>query len=154
MGPAAGWGCWWRWPWSRVASPTPLKSGNEDARSRPIATADRRRRPNQGTKPSKTAAAIAARRVAIDTILLRRAQAVQTVNEPLFLQDVDPANTKLRPRRRCCSRTWSRSASPSSATARPRSGSTRPWRRRTARTTYLVRVLMRYQIPKVDLDAR
>ena len=72
-----------------------VEERHEDARARV------RRRPRpRGAEPepqtSRTAAAIAARRVAIDTILLRRAQAVQTGNEALFLADIDPANTKLR----------------------------------------------------------
>ena len=123
---------------------------NEDARARAAAT-QTVPAPNQGsTPPSRTAAAIAARRLAVDTILIRRAQAVQTVNEALFLQDIDPANKKLIAAQKVLFANlvelgftelgYSQAEERFDQTAVQAHG----------RSTYLVRVLMRYQIPKVD----
>ncbi|TDU86563.1 hypothetical protein EV138_0072 [Kribbella voronezhensis] len=125
-----------------------------DARARPpvTATATPPKHPNQGnTPPSKTSAAIAARRLAVDTILLRRARAVRIGNESLFLQDVDPANAKLRRQQKVLFANlvdigfgeigYSQAEERFDADAMRAHGS----------TTYLVRVLMRYQIPNVDM---
>ena len=73
-----------------------VEQRHEDARNHPVATRTVVPGPPKSTKPTRVAAAIAARRLAVDTILIRRAQAVQTGNEALFLADVDPANQKLR----------------------------------------------------------
>ena len=68
-----------------------VEERHEDARARVVAT--QTPGPSQSPTTSRTAAAITARRVAVDTILLGRAQAVQTRNQALFLADIDPANT-------------------------------------------------------------
>jgi hypothetical protein len=128
-----------------------VEDRQQDARSRPAATVAPPAPPNQGTKPpSKTAAAVAARRLAVDTILLRRAKAVQTVDEKMFLQDVDPANAKLRQQQKVLFANlveldftelgYSQAEERFDAAAVHEHGA----------STYLVRVLMRYQIPKVD----
>jgi len=128
-----------------------VEDRQQDARSRPAATVTPPAPPNQGTKPpSKTAAAVAARRLAVDTILLRRAKAVRTVNEKMFLQDVDPANAKLRQQQKTLFANlveldfteigYSQAEERFDAAAVREHGA----------STYLVRVLMRYQIPKVD----
>ena len=100
---------------------------------------------------SKTAAAVVARRLAVDAILLRRANAVRTVDETLFLQDVDPTNTRLRQEQKVLfanlveigfSEIGYSQAEERFAPAVARAHRT---------STYVVRVLMRYQIPQVDL---
>jgi hypothetical protein len=123
-----------------------------DARARPVITATPPKHPNQGTSPpSKTAAAIAARRVAVDTILLRRSRAVRIGNEALFLQDIDPANARLRQQQKVLFANlveigfaqidYNQAEERFDAAAVRAHGS----------TTYLVRILMRYQIPNVDV---
>jgi hypothetical protein len=100
---------------------------------------------------SKTAAAVVARRLAVDAILLRRANAVRTVDETLFLRDVDPTNTRLRQEQKVLfanlveigfSEIGYSQAEERFAPAVARAHRT---------STYVVRVLMRYQIPQVDL---
>lgn len=126
-----------------------VEDRERDARARAVAT--QTPGPSTTTTPSRTAAAVAARRVAIDTILLRRAHAVQTGNEAEFLTDVDPANQKLVAAQKVLFANlveigfgevgYSQAEERFSAAVRKAHGS----------TTYLVRVLMRYQIPKVDV---
>jgi hypothetical protein len=114
-----------------------------DATASPVQT--------QPSPRSKAAAAVVARRLAVDAILLRRANAVRTVNEMLFLQDVDPTNTTLRQEQKVLFANlveigfgeigYSQAEERFGPAAARAHGS----------STYLVRVLMRYQIPKVDL---
>ncbi|WP_344212498.1 hypothetical protein [Kribbella sancticallisti] len=123
-----------------------------DARARPVPSVTVSAQPTQGTRPpSKTAAAVAARRLAVDTFLLRRAKAVRTVDERLFLQDLDPANVKLRQEQKILFANlvelgldeigYSQAEERFDQVAVKEHGS----------STYLVRVLMRYQIHQVDL---
>jgi hypothetical protein len=130
-----------------------VEQRERDARNRPAVTATATAPPNQSNKPpSKTAAAIAARRLAVDTILLRRAKAVRTGNERLFLADVDPADRKLRQEQRTlfANLVDLRFAEIGYSQAEERFDQTVV--REHGPSTYLVRVLMRYQIPKVDHD--
>lgn len=124
-----------------------------DARSRPSATLTApSTQPNQGTKPpSKTAAAVAARRLAVDTILLRRAKAVRTVDEKLFLQDVDPADKKLLQEQKVLFANLVEIGFEEIGYSQAEERFDPEAAREHGATTYLVRVLMRYQIPKVDL---
>ncbi|TCM49972.1 hypothetical protein EV648_10212 [Kribbella sp. VKM Ac-2568] len=130
-----------------------VEQRQDDARSRPTATVTPpTTRPNQGTKPpSKTAAAIAARRVAIDTILLRRAKAVRTVDERLFLQDVDPANAKLRQAQKVLFANLVEIGFQEIGYSQAEERFDAAAAREHGPSTYLVRVLMRYQITNVDL---
>ncbi|TCC66432.1 hypothetical protein E0H73_06010 [Kribbella pittospori] len=126
-----------------------VEERNQDAQARVVATQPG---PNQGTKPpSKTAAATAARRVAVDTILLRRAQAVQTVNEALFLQDLDPANTKLRAAQKVLFANLVEIGFSELGYSQAEERFDESAVHAHGGTTYLVRVLMRYQIPNVDV---
>jgi hypothetical protein len=127
-----------------------VEDREQDARSRAIAE-QILPGPNQATKPSKTAAAVAARRVAIDTILLRRAQAVQTVNEALFLQDIDPADRALRAEQKVLFANLVEIGFAELGYSQAEERFDAAVAKSHGRTTYLVRVLMRYQIPKVDL---
>ncbi|MEU4294974.1 hypothetical protein AB0E63_42695 [Kribbella sp. NPDC026596] len=122
---------------------------HEDARARSVAP----QTPggSQSTKPSKTAAAVAALRVAIDTILLRRAQAVQTGNEPLFLADIDPANKKLVAAQKVLFANLVEIGFTELGYSQAEERFNPAVLQAHGRTTYLVRVLMRYQIPKVDI---
>ena len=122
---------------------------HEDARARSVAP--QTPGPSQSTKPSKTAAAVAARRVAIDTILLRRAQAVQTGNEPLFLADIDPANKKLVAAQKVLFANLVEIGFTELGYSQAEERFNPAVLQAHGRTTYLVRVLMRYQIPKVDI---
>ena len=122
---------------------------HEDARARSVAP--QTPGPSQSTKPSKTAAAVAARRVAIDSILLRRAQAVQTGNEPLFLADVDPANKKLVAAQKVLFANLVEIGFTELGYSQAEERFNPAVLQAHGRTTYLVRVLMRYQIPKVDI---
>ncbi|TDO45314.1 hypothetical protein EV643_11387 [Kribbella sp. VKM Ac-2527] len=124
----------------------------EDARNRTAATAKTPAPPNQSNKPpSKTAAAVAARRVAVDTILLRRARAVRLGNEKLFLQDVDPANAELRRQQRVLFANLVELGFNEIGYSQAEERFDPQAARGHGSTTYLVRVLMRYQIPKVDV---
>jgi hypothetical protein len=127
-----------------------VEDRERDARARPDAALTSPTA-NQATKPSKTAAAIAARRVAIDTILLRRAQAVQTVDEALFLQDVDPADRALRAEQKVLFANLVELGFTELGYSQAEERFDPAVAKSHGRTTYLVRVLMRYQIPKVDL---
>jgi len=120
----------------------------EDARARPPAT--RVSTPPQSAKPSRVAAQIAARRVAIDTILLRRAQAVQVENKALFLADVDPADKPLVAEQRILFANLEEIGFTEVGYSQAEERFDADVVRAHGRTTYLVRVLMRYQIPKVD----
>src|SRR5262249_25547703 len=106
--------------------------------------------PPKSTKPSRIAAQIAARRVAVDSILLRRAQAVQTGNEPLFLADVDPANKKLRAAQKILFANLVEIGFSEVGYSQAEERFDPAVVKAHGSTTYLVRVLMRYQIPKVD----
>lgn len=123
---------------------------SEDARTR-LAATPKPAPASTPRSPSKASLAATARRVAIDTILIRRARAVQNGNLALFLKDVDPSNTKLIAQQKILFANlvdmdftelgYSQAEErfdPSVAKAR-------------GRVTYLVRILMRYQIPKVDV---
>jgi hypothetical protein len=127
-----------------------VEEREQDARNRPAATRTVTPPPAKATKPSRIAAAIAARRVAIDTILLRRAQAVQTGNETLFLADVDPANTKLRAEQKILFANLVEIGFNEIGYSQAEERFNPAVVRAHGSTTYLVRVLMRYQIPKVD----
>ncbi|GAB2641328.1 gluzincin family metallopeptidase [Kribbella swartbergensis] len=127
-----------------------VEDRERDARARPTTTLTPAG-PNQSGKPSKTAAAIAARRVAIDTILIRRAQAVQTVNEALFLQDVDPADKALRAEQKILFANLVEMGFTELGYSQAEERFDPAVVKAHGRTTYLVRILMRYQIPKVDL---
>jgi hypothetical protein len=110
--------------------------------------------PTQPNPPSKTtaaAAAAAARKLAVDTILLRRAKAVRTVNEMLFLQDVDPTNAKLRQAQKVLFANLVEIGFAEIGYSRAEERFDPAAVRAHGSSTYLVRVLMRYQIPKVDL---
>ncbi|MEV8371764.1 hypothetical protein AB0P21_03455 [Kribbella sp. NPDC056861] len=125
-----------------------------DARARPSApfTKPPTTKPSQTGRPqSKTAAAIAARRLAVDTILLRRAKAVRTVDEKLFLQDVDPANTKLRQAQKVLFANLVELGLDEIGYSQAEERFDQAAVREHGPTTYLVRVLMRYQIHEVDL---
>jgi hypothetical protein len=127
-----------------------VEERERDARARPTAILTPQG-PNQSNKPSKTAAAVAARRVAIDTILIRRAQAVQTVNEALFLQDIDPADKALRAEQKVLFANLVELGFTELGYSQAEERFNPSVSAAHGRTTYLVRVLMRYQIPKVDL---
>jgi hypothetical protein len=126
-----------------------VEDRQQDARQRPAATASPV--PTQPNPPSKTAAAILARRVAVDTILLRRARAVRTVNEMLFLQDVDPANAKLRQAQKVLFANLVEIGFGEIGYSQAEERFDPAAARAHGSSTYLVRVLMRYQISKVDL---
>jgi len=131
-----------------------VEDRERDARARPSAPLTRppATQPNKGTKPpSKTAAAINARRLAVDTILLRRAKAVRTVNERMFLQDIDPANGKLRQEQRVLFANLVELSLAEIGYSQAEERFDADAAREHGATTFLVRVLMRYQIPEVDL---
>jgi hypothetical protein len=127
-----------------------VEDRERDARARPAATLTPPG-PNQGTQPpSNSAAAVTARRVAIDTILIRRAKAVQTVDEAMFLQDIDPANTSLRAEQQVLFANLVEIGFTELGYSQAEERFDPAVAKAHGRTTYLVRVLMRYQIPKVD----
>jgi hypothetical protein len=126
-----------------------VEERHEDARARAVAS--QTPEPSKSTKPSKTAAAVAARRVAIDTILLRRAQAVQQGNETLFLSDIDPANKKLVAAQKVLFANLVEIGFTELGYSQAEERFNPAVLQAHGRTTYLVRVLMRYQIPKVDI---
>ncbi|GAA0955326.1 hypothetical protein GCM10009554_62790 [Kribbella koreensis] len=131
-----------------------VEDREQDARARPGAalTKPPTTQPNNGTKPpSKTAAAVAARRLAVDTILLRRAKAVRTVNEKMFLQDVDPANKKLRQEQKVLFANLVELGLDEIGYSQAEERFDQKAVRAHGASTYLVRVLMRYQIHEVDL---
>jgi hypothetical protein len=107
--------------------------------------------PTQPIHRSKTAAAVVARRLAVDAILLRRANAVRTVNEMLFLQDVDPTNTKLRQEQKVLFANLVEIGFGEIGYSQAEERFDPALARAHGSSTYLVRVLMRYQIPNVDL---
>jgi hypothetical protein len=127
-----------------------VEDREHDARNRPTAIRTAAPTPPKATKPSRIAAQIAARRVAVDSILLRRAQAVQTGNEALFLADVDPANKQLRAEQRILFANLVEIAFSEVGYSQAEERFNPAVVRAHGGTTYLVRVLMRYQIPKVD----
>jgi hypothetical protein len=120
-----------------------------DARQHPGATASPVR--TQASPLSKTAGAVAARRLAVDTILLRRARAVRTVNEAQFLQDVDPANAKLRQAQKVLFANLVEIGFGEIGYSQAEERFDPAAARAHGSSAYLVRVLMRYQIPEVDL---
>ena len=126
-----------------------VEERHEDARARVVAT--QTPGPSQSPTTSRTAAAITARRVAVDTILLRRAQAVQTRNQALFLADIDPANTKLRAAQAVLFANLVEIGFTELGYSQAEERFNPSVLRAHGSTTYLVRVLMRYQIPQVDL---
>jgi hypothetical protein len=129
-----------------------VQDRERDARARPAVTATPTKHPNQSNKPpTKTAAAIAARRLAVDTILLRRAHAVRIGNENLFLQDVDPANAKLRQQQKVLFANLVEIGFGEIGYSQAEERFDAEAVRAHGATTYLVRVLMRYQIPNVDM---
>jgi hypothetical protein len=107
--------------------------------------------PGNSTDPSRTAAVVAARRVAIDAILIRRAQAVQTGNEALFLADIDSANIKLRAAQKVLFANLVELGFTEIGYSQAEERFSPSVLQAHGPTTYLVRVLMRYQIPQVDL---
>ncbi|MEU4193929.1 hypothetical protein AB0E69_18660 [Kribbella sp. NPDC026611] len=128
-----------------------VEDRKNDAEARTVATQAPKQDPPKSTRPSRISQAVAARKVAVDSILIRRAQAVQTGNEALFLADVDPADKKLRAAQKILFANlveigfgelgYSQAEERINQTAVQAHGP----------STYLVRVLMRYQIPKVDI---
>ncbi|MEU8221809.1 hypothetical protein [Kribbella sp. NPDC048915] len=129
-----------------------VEQREQDARERVTATrtATPSPPPPKSTKPSKVAASIAARRVAIDTILLRRAEAVRTGNEAMFLADVDPANAKLRAEQKILFANLVEMGFQELGYSQAEERFNPAVRRAHGSTAYLVRILMRYQIPTVD----
>ena len=125
-----------------------VEERQQDARARIATTASAT--PPQSPKPSRIAAAVAARRVAVDTILIRRAQAVQTGNEALFLADVDPADKTLRAEQKILFANLVEMGFTEIGYSQAEERFNPSVVRAHGSTTYLVRVLMRYQIPKVD----
>ncbi|MGW6275935.1 hypothetical protein [Kribbella sp. NPDC055071] len=123
-----------------------VEERERDARDRPVAALT----PSITPGPSRSATAITARRVAIDTILLRRAQAVQTGNEPLFLADVDPVNKRLMAAQKILFANLVELGFSEIGYSQAEERFDPAVLKAHGRTTYLVRVLMRYQIPKVD----
>ncbi|MFB6722382.1 hypothetical protein ACFCV3_19555 [Kribbella sp. NPDC056345] len=121
---------------------------SEDARERVTAAETP---PSTPRSPSKAAAAATARRVAIDTILIRRAQAVQTGNQTLFLKDLDPSNTKLIARQKVLFANLVEMGFTELGYSQAEERFDPEVVRARGRATYLVRILMRYQIPKVDV---
>jgi hypothetical protein len=105
----------------------------------------------QPSPRSKTTAAVVARRLAVDAILLRRANAVRTVNEMLFLQDVDPTNTKLRQEQKVLFANLVEIGFGEIGYSQAEERFAPAVARAHRSATYVVRVLMRYQIPQVDL---
>jgi hypothetical protein len=126
-----------------------VEERERDARARPSATLTPPS-PNQSAKPSKTAAAVAARRVAIDMILLRRAKAVQTVDEALFLRDIDPEDKPLRAEQKVLFANLVEIGFTELGYSQAEERFDQAVVRAHGKSAYLVRVLMRYQIPKVD----
>ncbi|MFF0268573.1 hypothetical protein [Kribbella sp. NPDC004536] len=125
-----------------------VEQRHQDARARVAVTA-----PPPATttpKPSRIAAAVAARRLAIDLILVRRAQAVQTGNEQLFLADIDPANKKLVAAQKILFANLVEIGFAELGYSQAEERFNPELLKAHGSTTYLVRVLMRYQIPKVD----
>jgi hypothetical protein len=100
---------------------------------------------------SAAAGAAAARRVAIDTILLRRARAVRTGNQKLFLQDVDSANPRLVREQKVLFANLVEIGFGEIGYSQAEERFDQTVARAHSASTYLVRVLMRYQIPAVDL---
>jgi hypothetical protein len=127
-----------------------VEQREQDVRNHPTATRTAAPTPPKATKPSRIAAQIAARRLAVDSILLRRAQAVQTGNEALFLADVDPANKKLRAEQKILFANLVEIGFTEIGYSQAEERFNAAVVRAHGSTTYLVRVLMRYQIPKVD----
>ncbi|TDD46402.1 hypothetical protein E1263_36570 [Kribbella antibiotica] len=100
--------------------------------------------------PSKAALAATARRVAIDTILIRRAQAVEKGNLALFLKDLDPSNTKLIAQQKILFANLVELGFTELGYSQAEERFDPAVVKARGRATYLVRILMRYQIPKVD----
>lgn len=127
-----------------------VEDRQRDARRTPtaIATATSTTSPTQ--QSSRTAAAALARRVAVDTILLRRARAVRTADEKLFLHDVDPANPRLRQEQKVLFANLVEIGFGEIGYSQAEERFDPAVARQRGQSTYLVRVLMRYQIPKVD----
>ncbi|MEU4389556.1 hypothetical protein [Kribbella sp. NPDC023855] len=131
-----------------------VEDRERDARDGPVAplTTPPVSQPNRGTKPpSKTAAAVMARRMAVDTILLRRAKAVRIVDERMFLQDVDPANKKLRQAQKVLFANLVELSLQEIGYSQAEERFDQAAVREHGSSAYLVRVLMRYQIPGVDM---
>jgi len=122
----------------------------EDARAR-VAAAAAANPTSTPRTPSKAAIAATARRVAIDTILIRRAQAVQTGNLTLFLKDLDPSNTKLIARQKVLFANLVEMGFAELGYSQAEERFDPAVVKARGRATYLVRILMRYQIPKVDV---
>jgi hypothetical protein len=127
-----------------------VEQREQDAHERAAAMQTATPAPPKATKPSRIAATVAARRVAIDTILIRRAQAVQTGNEALFLADVDPANKKLRAAQKILFANLVEIGFTELGYSQAEERFNPAILKAHGGTTYLVRILMRYQIPKVD----
>jgi hypothetical protein len=129
-----------------------VQDRERDARLNPPTAQSPSTQPNRSPRqPTRTAAAVAARRIAVDTILLRRATAVRTADETLFLQDVDPANPRLREQQKVLFANLVDIGFGEIGYSQAEERFDAATVRAHGRSTYLVRVLMRYQIPKVDL---
>lgn len=126
-----------------------VEQREQDARER-VATTQTTPSTPKATRPSKVAAAVAARRLAVDLILVRRAQAVQQGNERLFLADVDPANKKLVAAQKILFANLVEIGFGELGYSQAEERFNPAVLKAHGSTTYLVRVLMRYQIPKVD----
>jgi hypothetical protein len=128
-----------------------VEQRQEDAHARATATQIITPKPGQPTKPTRIAAAVQARRTAIDTILIRRAQAVQTGKLAQFLADVDPADKQLLAEQRILFANLVAMRFSELGYSQAEERFNADIARAQGRTTYLVRILMRYQIPKVDV---
>ncbi|GAA1125987.1 hypothetical protein GCM10009630_24750 [Kribbella jejuensis] len=125
-----------------------VEQRHQDARARLAVTTPAP--PSTTPKPSRIAAAVAARRLAVDLILVRRAQAVQTGNEQLFLADIDPTNKKLVAAQKILFANLVEIGFDELGYSQAEERFNPEILKAHGSTTYLVRVLMRYQIPKVD----
>ncbi|MFF1816473.1 hypothetical protein ACFVWG_04210 [Kribbella sp. NPDC058245] len=121
---------------------------SEDARARLAATPAP---PSTPRAPSKASIAATARRVAIDTILIRRAQAVEKGDLALFLKDLDPSNTKLIAQQKILFANLVEIGFTELGYSQAEERFDPAVVKARGRATYLVRILMRYQIPKVDV---
>jgi hypothetical protein len=116
---------------------------------------ERSARGNQSAAPtasSSAAVAAAERQRAIDSLLKRRAQAVRTGNELLFLADVDPANTMLRNEQRVLFANLVELGLDELSYQQADERFDQAVLNTHGPSTYLVRVLMTYRIDKVDAE--
>lgn len=104
------------------------------------------------TAGSSAAVAAARRQHAIDGLLKRRAQAVRSGNELLFLADVDPANTMLRNEQRVLFANLVELGLDELSYQQADERFDQSVVHTHGPSTYLVRVLMTYRIDKIDAE--